>query len=87
MSLMKSKPTSPGRRFRVKISNPELHKGKPCESLLQKSKKSGGRNDTGKMTIENIRVKSQVLKELEDAGEIQIIGGMYDIKTGAVEIY
>ena len=40
-----------------------------------------------KMTIENIRVKSQVLKELEDAGEIQIIGGMYDIKTGAVEIY
>ena len=40
-----------------------------------------------KMTIGNIRVKSQVLKELEDAGEIQIIGGMYDIKTGAVEIY
>ena len=40
-----------------------------------------------KMTIENIRAKSQVLKELEDAGEIQIIGGMYDIKTGAVEIY
>ena len=40
-----------------------------------------------KMTIENIRVKSQVLKELEDSGEIQIIGGMYDIKTGAVEIY
>ena len=40
-----------------------------------------------KMTIENIRVKSQVLKELEDAGEIQIIGGMYDIKTGSVEIY
>ena len=40
-----------------------------------------------KMTIENIRTKSQVLRELEDAGEIQIIGGMYDIKTGAVEIY
>ena len=40
-----------------------------------------------KMAIENIRDKSQVLKELEDAGEIQIIGGMYDIKTGAVEIY
>tara|TARA_B100001059_G_C17816165_1_gene575387 strand:+ start:131 stop:757 length:627 start_codon:yes stop_codon:yes gene_type:complete len=40
-----------------------------------------------KMTIENIRAKSQVLNELEDVGEIQIIGGMYDIKTGAVEIY
>jgi carbonic anhydrase len=40
-----------------------------------------------KMTIENIRAKSPVLKELEDAGGIQIIGGMYDIKTGSVEIY
>ena len=38
-----------------------------------------------KMTIENIRVKSQVLKELEDAGEIQIIGGM--ITTKVVRIY
>lgn len=54
MSLMKSKPTSPGRRFRVKISNPELHKGKPCESLLQKSKKSGGRNNQGRITTRHI---------------------------------
>ena len=26
MSLIKSKPTSPGRRFRVKIQNTDLHK-------------------------------------------------------------
>ena len=39
------------------------------------------------MTIENIRNSSPVLKELEDAGEIEIVGGMYDIKTGEVTFY
>ncbi len=40
-----------------------------------------------KMTIDNIRAQSQVLKEMEDTGEIQILGGMYDIKTGEVHLY
>jgi carbonic anhydrase len=39
------------------------------------------------MTIDNIRANSQVLAELEQQGEIKIIGGMYDIKTGAVTFY
>ena len=39
------------------------------------------------MTIENIRKSSPVLKELEDTGEIEIVGGMYDIKTGEVTFY
>jgi carbonic anhydrase len=39
------------------------------------------------MTIDNIRESSQVLKEMEDAGEIEIVGGMYDIKTGEVIFY
>jgi large subunit ribosomal protein L2 len=54
MSLIKSKPTSPGRRFRIKISNPELYKGKPCSSLIQKSKKTGGRNNQGRITTRHI---------------------------------
>ena len=54
MSLIKSKPTSPGRRFRIKISNPELYKGKPCSSLVQKSKKTGGRNNQGRITTRHI---------------------------------
>jgi len=54
VSLIKSKPTSPGRRFRVKISNPELYKGKPCSSLVQKSKKTGGRNNQGRITTRHI---------------------------------
>ena len=39
------------------------------------------------MTIENIREKSPVLKEMEDLGEIKIIGAMYDIKDGSVTFY
>ncbi len=40
-----------------------------------------------KMTIEAIRTQSQVLKEMEDAGTIHIVGGMYDISTGKVTFY
>ena len=54
MSLIKSKPTSPGRRFRVKIKNEELYKGKPFPGLTQKSKKSGGRNNQGRITTRHI---------------------------------
>lgn len=39
------------------------------------------------MAIEDIRLRSAVLKEMEDAGEIKIVGGMYDISTGRVEFY
>ena len=54
MALIRSKPTSPGRRFRVKVSNPELHKGKPCESLIAKLSKTGGRNNKGRVTTRHI---------------------------------
>lgn len=39
------------------------------------------------LTIENIRKQSPVLKEMEDNNEIDIVGGMYDINTGAVTFY
>ena len=50
MTIVKSRPTSPGRRFRVKISNPDLYKGQPHEPLLSKLNKSGGRNNQGRIT-------------------------------------
>lgn len=37
-----------------------------------------------RLTIENIRNQSPVLKEMEDNGEILIVGGMYDINNGEV---
>jgi len=36
------------------------------------------------MTIENIRKNSPILKEMEDKGEIKIIGAYYNLKTGEV---
>ena len=35
-------------------------------------------------TIEAIRSQSEVLAEMEQAGEIAIVGGMYDVSNGAV---
>src|SRR5690606_2248176 len=39
------------------------------------------------ITIANIRNQSPILKEMEDNNEIAIVGGMYDINTGAVTFY
>ena len=50
MAIMKSKPTSPGRRFVVKVVNPDLHRGAPYAPLLEKQTKSGGRNNSGRIT-------------------------------------
>ena len=36
------------------------------------------------LTIDRIREESPVLAEMEQTGEIQIVGGMYDISTGKV---
>ncbi len=37
-----------------------------------------------KLTMERIRQKSPILKEMEDNGEIKIVGGVYSLTTGKV---
>lgn len=37
-----------------------------------------------KMTVANIRTQSPILAEMEEKGEIRIVGGMYDISDGSV---
>jgi len=54
MALVKTKPTSPGRRHLVKVVNNELHKGKPFAALVEKKSKSGGRNNNGRITTRHI---------------------------------
>lgn len=51
MALIKAKPTSPGRRFQVKISRAHLHKGGPVESLVASKSSSGARNHYGRITV------------------------------------
>ncbi len=50
MAIVKSKPTSPGRRFVVNVVKPDLHKGGPYEPLVEKKTKTGGRNNNGRIT-------------------------------------
>lgn len=50
MPLVKTNPTSPGRRFVVKVVTPELHKGRPHSALVAAKSKSGGRNNSGRVT-------------------------------------
>ncbi|WP_251359004.1 50S ribosomal protein L2 [Kangiella sp. TOML190] len=54
MAVIKAKPTSPGRRFVVKVVNEDLHKGKPHAALLEKKSRNGGRNNNGRITVRHV---------------------------------
>ena len=54
MAIVKSKPTSPGRRHVVRVVNPDLHKGAPYAPLLAKKSKTGGRNNAGRITTRHV---------------------------------
>ncbi len=50
MALVKTKPTSAGRRSMVKVVNNDLHKGKPYAPLLESQSRHAGRNSHGNIT-------------------------------------
>ncbi len=54
MAILKSKPTSPGRRHVVRVVNDYLHKGEPYKPLLEKQSRNGGRNNNGRITTRHI---------------------------------
>ena len=51
MSLRKLKPVTPGQRFRIVNEYSEITTSKPEKSLLTPLKRSGGRNNQGRMTM------------------------------------
>lgn len=54
MAIVKSKPTSAGRRFVVSVVTEGLHKGEPYGPLLEKKTRSGGRNNQGRITTRHV---------------------------------
>ena len=50
MAIAKAKPTSPGRRFVVQVTTPGLYKDGPFKPFLDEKRKSGGRNNAGRIT-------------------------------------
>jgi len=51
MPLHKVKPTSPGRRAVIKVTHPDLHKGRPHAPLTEPQSKRSGRNNQGRLTV------------------------------------
>jgi large subunit ribosomal protein L2 len=54
MALLKSKPTSPGKRGEIRVVHRDIHKGKPFAALLDTKNKRGGRNNQGRITVRHI---------------------------------
>ncbi|MCC7051411.1 MAG: 50S ribosomal protein L2 [Bacteroidia bacterium] len=54
MALRKLRPLTPGQRFKVAHDYSEITTNTPEKSLLVSKKKSGGRNNSGKMTMRYI---------------------------------
>ncbi|WP_343192104.1 50S ribosomal protein L2 [Buchnera aphidicola (Formosaphis micheliae)] len=54
MTIIKCKPTSPGRRHMIKLVNKDLFKGKSYSLLTKKKTKTGGRNNDGRITTRHI---------------------------------
>lgn len=54
MALKTFNPTSPGRRQLVLVDRSDLHKGRPVKKLTEGLTKSGGRNNTGRITARRI---------------------------------
>ena len=51
MSLKKFKPTTPGQRHKIAVDMSDITASKPEKSLVSSMKKSGGRNNDGRMTM------------------------------------
>ena len=51
MAVRKLRPVTPGQRFRTAPVFDEITKASPEKSLVRPKKRSGGRNNTGKMTM------------------------------------
>ncbi len=54
MTIVKARPTSPGRRFRASVRTEGLHRGQPYRPLVCGKSKTGGRNNQGRITTRHI---------------------------------
>ena len=69
MSVRKLKPVTPGQRFRVVNGFDAITTDKPEKSLIAPNKRSGGRNNSGRMTMKFIgggHKRSTVLSILKE---------------------
>jgi large subunit ribosomal protein L2 len=83
MAVKRLKPTTPGQRFKVSVDLSGLSKVAPERTLIAPMSKSGGRNNTGKMTMRYIggghKRKYRVIDfKREKAGVAEVLTLEYD---------
>ena len=89
MAIKTYKPTSPARRFYTTASFDEVTKKTPEKSLLTEIKKSGGRNNNGRITVRHIgggnRIKYRIIdfKRNKDGIPAKVAGIEYDPNRSA----
>ncbi len=89
MAIKRFRPTSPSRRFMTVLAREELSGDKPERSLLHDKRKTGGRNNTGKITVRHIgggnRVKYRIIdfKRNKDGIPAKVISIQYDPNRSA----
>jgi large subunit ribosomal protein L2 len=89
MGVKKLKPITPGQRHRIAPTFDEITKKTPEKSLLAPLKSTGGRNNTGKMTIRNRggghkkRYRIVDFKRQKHGMEATVIGIEYDPNRNA----
>jgi large subunit ribosomal protein L2 len=90
MALLKSKPTSPGKRGELRVVHHHIHKGQPHAALVEKLKKTGGRNNQGRITVRHIgggvRCKYRIIdfKRNKDGIEAKVERIEYDPNRSAL---
>ena len=72
---------------RLNLANNLRTYGAPVKNLGRPSKFT--REELSKLPelIERIKNESPIIANLEEQGHIKIIGGLYDVETGAVKFY
>ncbi len=89
MAIKKYKPTSPARRFMSVSTFSEITKTVPEKSLLESINKTGGRNNTGRITVRHIgggnRTKYRIIdfKRNKDGIPAKVIGIEFDPNRSA----
>mgnify|MGYP002803022115 FL=1 len=84
MAIIKSNPTSAGRRFYTKLDGSEITKFEPDKSLLAVKKKHAGRNAQGRLTVRHKgggnRQKYRIIdfKRNKDNIPAKVVGIEYD---------
>ncbi|MDI9819615.1 MULTISPECIES: 50S ribosomal protein L2 [unclassified Legionella] len=90
MALLKSKPTSPGKRGEIRVVHHDIYKGQPHAALVEKLNKTGGRNNQGRITVRHIgggiRSKYRIIdfKRNKDGIEARVERLEYDPNRSAL---